>query len=140
MVEAVVQAAAASAKTRVRFKEVKASRGKVVRAEPVAVLYEQGRVHHVGAFPALEDQLIAFTTHGYMGDGSPDRVDAMIWGLSEVFPRVVSTASSSLTDYRQPRGGRDRPDSYLDGRNASERARARHQRGPIRATTHTRPR
>ena len=91
MVEAVVQAAAAAAKLRIRFKEVRASRGKVVRAEPVATLYEQGKVHHVGAFPALEDEMIAFTTHGYMGDGSPDRADALIWGLTELFPRVVAS-------------------------------------------------
>ena len=82
MVQAIVQAAAAEAKLRVPFKEVKASRGKVVRAEPVSSLYEQGKVHHVGAFPALEDQLISFTTHGFMGDGSPDRADALIWGLT----------------------------------------------------------
>ena len=68
---------------------VTASRGKVVRAEPIATLYEQGRVHHVGAFPAMEDEMVSFTTNGYMGDGSPDRTDALIWGLSELFPRVV---------------------------------------------------
>jgi len=71
MVEQVVQAAASDAKLRVRFKEVKVSRGKVVRAEPIAALYETGKVHHVGAFPQLEDEMVAFTTHGYMGDGSP---------------------------------------------------------------------
>ena len=80
MVEAVVQAAAADAKMRVRYKEVRASRGKVVRAEPVAALYEQGKIHH---------ELIAFTTAGLMGDGSPDRADALIWGLTELFPRVA---------------------------------------------------
>jgi predicted phage terminase large subunit-like protein len=90
MVQAVVQAAATEAKLRVRFKEVRASRGKVVRAEPVAALYETGRVHHCGAFPQLEDQMISFTTSGYMGDGSPDRADALIWALSELFPRVVT--------------------------------------------------
>jgi predicted phage terminase large subunit-like protein len=89
MVEAVVRAAAAEAKLHIRYKEVRASRGKIVRAEPVATLYEQGKVHHVGAFPALEDQLTAFTTAGYMGDGSPDRADALIWGLTELFPRVA---------------------------------------------------
>jgi predicted phage terminase large subunit-like protein len=52
MVQSVVQAAAADAKVRVRYREVRASRGKIVRAEPVATLYEQGRVHHVGIFPA----------------------------------------------------------------------------------------
>jgi phage terminase large subunit-like protein len=60
MVEAIVKAAASEAKLRVNFKEVKASRGKVFRAELVATLYEQGKVHHVGSFPQLEDQLVAF--------------------------------------------------------------------------------
>ena len=71
----------------VPFSAVRASRGKVVRAEPVAALYEQGRIHHLGAFPTLEDQMCAFTsdfdrnTAGY----SPDRVDALVWALSELF-------------------------------------------------------
>jgi phage terminase large subunit-like protein len=90
MVEAVVQAAAAAAKVRVRYREVRASRGKIVRAEPISALYEEGKVHHVGSFPELEDELVAFSTHGYLGDGSPDRADALVWGLTELFPRVVA--------------------------------------------------
>jgi phage terminase large subunit-like protein len=63
---------------------VHASRGKVARAEPVAVLYERGRVHHVGAFPALEDELAGLTIDGrYVGPGrSPDRADALVWALT----------------------------------------------------------
>jgi predicted phage terminase large subunit-like protein len=63
-----------------------ASRGKVARAEPVSALYEQGKVHHIGTFPKLEDQMCAFTTDfdraraGY----SPDRLDALVWGLTEL--------------------------------------------------------
>jgi hypothetical protein len=63
-----------------------ASRGKVARAEPVSALYEQGRVHHIGAFSQLEDQMCAFTPDfdraraGY----SPDRLDALVWGLTEL--------------------------------------------------------
>jgi predicted phage terminase large subunit-like protein len=73
------------------FTAVRASRGKVVRAEPVAALYEQGRVHHVGMFPILEDQMCAFTQDfdrqaaGY----SPDRVDALVWALSELMVEPV---------------------------------------------------
>lgn len=66
------------------FKEVVASRGKAVRAEPVSALYEQGRVHHVGIFAELEDQMVNFTASGYVGDGSPDRVDALVWALTEL--------------------------------------------------------
>ena len=69
---------------KVSYKDVKASRGKVVRAEPIAALYEQGKVHHVGSFPALEDQLVAFTNTGYVGKGSPDRADALVWALTEL--------------------------------------------------------
>lgn len=68
----------------VSYKEVAASRGKIARAEPVAALYEQGRISHVGSFPELEDQLCSFATDGYIGDGSPDRADALVWALSEL--------------------------------------------------------
>lgn len=66
------------------FKEVVASRGKAVRAEPVSALYEQGRVHHVGILTDLEDQMTNFTASGYVGEGSPDRADALVWALTEL--------------------------------------------------------
>jgi len=68
----------------VPVKLVTASRGKVVRAEPVAALYEKDKIHHVGRFPRFEDQLTNFTTAGYVGDKSPDRADAGVWGLTEL--------------------------------------------------------
>lgn len=67
----------------VPFKEVTASRGKSARAEPVAALYEQGRVSHVGGFADLEDEMVLFTVGGYMGERSPNRVDALVWALTE---------------------------------------------------------
>lgn len=69
----------------VPYKAVHASRGKQIRAEPISALYEQGRVHHVGSFPNLEDQMCAFT-HDYdrERDGSPDRMDALVWALTEL--------------------------------------------------------
>lgn len=66
------------------YKDVSASRGKAVRAEPISALYEQGKVHHVGDFPDLEDQLCNFTASGYVGEGSPDRADALVWALTEL--------------------------------------------------------
>ena len=81
---AMVESVLATANAGVRIKMVTASRGKIVRAEPIAALYEQNRVKHAGAFAALEDQLIAFTPDGYVGEGSPDRADAMIWALTEL--------------------------------------------------------
>jgi predicted phage terminase large subunit-like protein len=65
----------------VPVKKVTASRGKSVRAEPVSALYEQGRVHHVGAFPKLEDQLVIWTPDS---NDSPDRLDALVWALTEL--------------------------------------------------------
>jgi phage terminase large subunit-like protein len=79
----------------VPVKMVHASRGKYVRAEPISALYEQGRVHHVGALRVLEDQMIAFTPEraAGLGDGvSPDRVDALVWAATELFPDIVSPA------------------------------------------------
>jgi phage terminase large subunit-like protein len=68
---------------RVPFKAVRASRGKRTRAEPIAALYEQGRVHHVGVFAKLEDQMVAWDPVMTPHD-SPDRMDALVWGISEL--------------------------------------------------------
>lgn len=69
---------------------VTATRGKLVRAEPIAALYEQGRIHHVGRFNELEDQMCLFTTDGIRIPGdSPDRVDALVWGFSSLFQRMT---------------------------------------------------
>lgn len=85
MVRMVIQAA----RPRTTFRKVTASRGKVVRAEPISALYEQGKVRHVGEFPELEDELSAFSTVGYLGDRSPNRADALIWVITELFPGVL---------------------------------------------------
>lgn len=71
------------------FREVKASRGKVVRAEPIAALYEQGKVYHLMEMPELEDQLCAMTMSGYQGSKSPDRADALVWALSSLFNTIT---------------------------------------------------
>lgn len=76
--------------------EVRASRGKHVRAEPIAALYEQGRIAHVGQFPELEGQMTQMTIHGYEGAGSPDRVDALVWALSDLFPDMTERPSLVL--------------------------------------------
>jgi phage terminase large subunit-like protein len=76
----------------VRIKEVRASRGKHVRAEPIAALYEQGRVAHIGGFAELETQMTQMTVSGYEGNGSPDRVDALVWALTDLFPAMVAKA------------------------------------------------
>ncbi len=80
MVESVVRQVAPD----ISYRGVRAMRGKQVRAEPVAALYEQGRVHHVGAFPALERQMCRFGGPGKSGIQSPDRLDALVWAVTDL--------------------------------------------------------
>ncbi|WP_193141903.1 MULTISPECIES: DNA-packaging protein [unclassified Meridianimarinicoccus] len=68
----------------VPFRAVRASRGKAARAEPVAALYEQGRVKHLRGLGDLEDQMCQMTIRGFEGRGSPDRVDALVWALTDL--------------------------------------------------------
>lgn len=68
--------------------KVRATRGKHVRAEPISALYTLGRMKHVGAFPELEAQMCQMTAAGYEGEGSPDRVDALVWGMTELFHSI----------------------------------------------------
>ena len=63
---------------------VRATRGKWLRAEPVAALYEQGRVKHAGVFPALEDEMCDFGLNGLSSGRSPDRLDAMVWAVAHL--------------------------------------------------------
>ena len=72
-----------------RFIAVNASRGKYARAEPIAALYEQGKVHHIGTFPELEDQMCTWTPKG-PADVSPDRMDALVWAITQLVNRRVT--------------------------------------------------
>ena len=76
--------------------EVRATRGKHVRAEPIAAIYSLGRVHHAGSYPELESQLCLLTNRGYEGEGSPDRADALVWGLTELFPQIIRRAKKPV--------------------------------------------
>lgn len=103
MVAAVLRNAAKSLKEEgfrtadfVPLKAVHATRGKYVRAEPVSQLYEQGKIHHVGFFPELEDQLCEYTPNTDMGY-SPDRMDALVWGATELMIGVID--NEGLMDY-----------------------------------------
>lgn len=82
-----------SVRRSVRIIEVRATRGKHVRAEPIAALYSLGQISHVGAFFELENQMTSMTAAGYEGTGSPDRLDALVWALTELFPRLVAKQS-----------------------------------------------
>jgi phage terminase large subunit-like protein len=68
----------------VPFRAVHATRSKMLRAEPVAALYEQGRVAHVRGLGALEEQMGKMTAAGWQGSGSPDRLDALVWALTDL--------------------------------------------------------
>jgi phage terminase large subunit-like protein len=86
---AMVKSTIQTARPRTPYKAVSAARGKHVRAEPFSALYENGKICHVGDFPDLEDELTAFSTAGYMGGKSPNRADAWIWVLAELFPAMT---------------------------------------------------
>ncbi len=85
----------------IRVKEVVATRGKLVRAEPVGMVYEQGRGHHVGMFPELEDQMCRFTPDFIrQPDDSPDRMDALVWAFTDLIVEPVPY-QGMMEAYRQ---------------------------------------
>ena len=95
----------------VNVKLVHASRGKYIRAEPISAIYEQGRVHHVGTLPTLEDQMMEITPEKLAHrkpEDSPDRVDALVWAYTELFPDVVEkiTNAADLDPLKGNRRGR----------------------------------
>ncbi|HQS07592.1 MAG TPA: ATP-binding protein, partial [Xanthobacteraceae bacterium] len=77
-----VSAVLAEVDPSVPVEQVRATRGKFLRAEPVAALYEQGRVRHAGAFSALEDEMCDFALDGLSNGRSPDRLDALVWAVT----------------------------------------------------------
>ncbi|TXH15359.1 MAG: DNA-packaging protein [Hyphomicrobiaceae bacterium] len=99
MVKYVVQ----TAKPGIPFKKITASRGKCVRAEPISSLTEQGKIRFYGSFNELETELCAMTTTGYKGNRSPNRADAFVWAMSELFPGIVTErkkAKATANDFR----------------------------------------
>lgn len=95
MIESVIKAIDRN----VPVKLVHASRGKHVRAEPISALYEQGRVHHVGQFIELEDQMCTFSPDIDRNvQGSPDRMDALVWACSELFDKMTSRARRTMSN------------------------------------------
>lgn len=99
MVKHVIQ----TARPRTNFRQVTATRGKVVRAEPISALYEQGKVRHVGYMRDLEDELSSFTTNGYTGENSPNRADALVWAVSELFPGIIKPRKEKKVQESIPR-------------------------------------
>ena len=93
---AMVGATIKNERQNLRYIEVRASRGKHVRAEPVAGLFEDGRLWFGGEFEELEDQLCGFLTSGYIGERSPDRADSMIWAVTELLGGTSSYTLENL--------------------------------------------
>jgi phage terminase large subunit-like protein len=99
MVEAVIRAADRN----VPVSLVHATRGKLVRAEPISALYEQNRVHHVGRFDELEDQMCSFSADYDRGNNkSPDRMDALVWGLTFIFDKVTGRRRAKTEEANKP--------------------------------------
>lgn len=100
MVQEVIRGASADAERKVGgtvpYRSVKASRGKIARAEPIAALFEQQKISLVGHFPDMEDQFCSMTTAGYLGSRSPDRADAAIWGLASLFPAMTKQDPANI--------------------------------------------
>ncbi len=86
MVEAVLRSIVPD----VSYRAVRASRGKTIRAEPVSALYARGKITHAGQFEALEDQMCSYTADADRRSGSPDRLDAMVWAMTELFPSLIA--------------------------------------------------
>lgn len=101
---AMVQQTIQVARPRTPYKKVTASRGKVVRAEPYSAMYEQGKIRHVGMFPKLEDELSGFSTFGYTGSNSPNRADAWVWVLAELFPALTKKTETNKPKLPKPSG------------------------------------
>lgn len=93
---AMVESTIRSVDAHVPLKLVTASRAKHVRAEPVAALFEQRKVFLVGRFPQLEEQLCMTTTAGYQGSSSPDRLDALVWAITEL---MLAEQTTGILDY-----------------------------------------
>ena len=90
----------------VGVKLVTASRGKAVRAEPVVTAYEQGKVHHVGVLPVLEDQLVSWDPDS--NDASPDRLDALVWCITELMPGWSMSINPKVLDQLRMYGAQRR--------------------------------
>ena len=97
MVESTIKKTAETLNKNVNYMNVRASRGKAVRAEPIAAAYEQGRVHHVGEFPLLEEEMTSWVPGDRL---SPNRLDAMVWSMTELMDGVGTGKPKSKRSVR----------------------------------------
>ena len=100
---AMVEFTVRAADPNISYKAVNASRGKTQRAEPIAALCEKDKIKFVGQFEALEDELCAFTSTGYIGERSPNRGDWFVWGFTELFPGLAPRTKKERGPINIPR-------------------------------------
>ena len=98
---AMVEATIRTVDRDIPYRAVKASRGKTIRAEPISALYEQHRVYHVKGLDKLETQMLHMTTAGYVGSGSPDRVDALVWAMTDLIGNKRKTPELTILGDKQ---------------------------------------
>lgn len=111
------------------FKAVRASLGKHIRAEPVSTLYETGKAFHVGYFQDLENEMIAMLASGYTGPRSPNRLDAVVFAMMELFPGLTKKSKRPLQETKvnvAPRSGRSH--AYAGSTNVRVNTRTRRRR------------
>jgi phage terminase large subunit-like protein len=101
MVPTVLTHAMDRLKVRIRTKKVWASKAKHIRFEPIGGMYERGEVTHVGSFPELEDEITQFTPQGYEGGESPNRADALVFALAELFPARKGPTLKEINDFME---------------------------------------
>lgn len=98
MVEDVIR----GANSLISYKSVRASKGKMIRAEPVSAAHELGKIKLVGHFDDLEDELLSCTTSGYCGSRSPNRLDWFVWGIMELFPKMTKPVVKEMSAMTVP--------------------------------------
>jgi hypothetical protein len=142
MVEYVIK----SLDPQVPVRMVTASRGKVVRAEPVSALYGElvvdeangttklhnCKIHHVGPFPDMEDEMAGFTTMGYIGERSPNRVDALVWAVTDLM--LTGNAAAWIEHYAQMAQKANAPEVIVSDSLPQQKRGAQGQR-PVVAET-----
>lgn len=100
---AMVEFTLKSAAPFVRVKAVTASRGKHIRAEPIASIADEGRIQHCGRFDDLEDELCSMSADGYHGERSPNRLDAMVWAFTELFGKSIVSETAKVVVGAKPK-------------------------------------
>lgn len=99
---AMVESTIRVANPNINYKGITSSRGKMVRAEPISALHEMGKIKMVGKFEKLEDEMVSSTTTGYTGAKSPNRLDAFVFAVAELFPAMTKPKKKEMKPVTVP--------------------------------------